>query len=168
MKLAYSYAKALIELDDSKIFDDYKAFLSLINENNDFKKLLNMPIISNNEKKEIIKVLDKKFSSNFINFLYVLIDNSRINLLEKIFYELEILYYEKNNILLFIIKTASTLNDSILDNIKSKLELKYKKEIILRNIVEKNLLGGYLITCNNKIMDNSILNNLECIKNNIK
>ena len=77
---------------------------------------------------------------------------------------MEKIHREKNNTLLAIVKTAVPLLDSEMTKLKTKLEEKYKKNIIITAEVDKSLLGGVYVRVGNDVIDGSIKSKLDEMK----
>lgn len=89
-KIASTYAKALydIALEENvleEVKNDFNVIVSSIKEQPQFLNVLTLPKLDKEEKKQLIKSI---FSSNTpqisVNFLMVLIDKDRIDLLNEI------------------------------------------------------------------------------------
>ncbi|MEN8906332.1 MAG: ATP synthase F1 subunit delta [Clostridiales bacterium] len=169
------YAEALLKLSDRKVWIDkslnnLKNVVSIYKSCDDLKLFLNSPKVKNIDKKEVMtKVLAKKFDKKFINFIHLLIDKGRINILPTILNEYIILSNKAKNIMDIEIISSEKLT---LDQTK-KIETKFKKICNTSNIksnskIDKSLIGGVKIIVGDKIYDNSIKGQLLNLKNSLK
>ncbi len=165
------YAKAFFELSNELknldiMSENFEVFMQ--NYNNDFEKLLLSPKISKQEKKEVIKKCFKSCDINFVNFINVVIDNSRMNILNDIFNDFNLLLNEKNNIVTIDVYSYDVLTEEQSNEILNKLSGGYKgKTIVLDNHIDKELLGGIKLFHNGKQIDGSIKSQLNRLKENL-
>ena len=167
------YATALFDLaEENKSVNDYYQALCIINEvilEEEIKKTFEHPSISLEDKKMILKEsLENSIDELLLNFLYVLIDNNRLNDLGLIVeaYK-ELLNEYENNIEVNVYSKYSLTEEQRVD-ITKKLSFHYQKNIILHEYLDESLLGGIKITCDGKIIDTSALHSLDSLKNSLK
>lgn len=86
-----SYAKALVELADEKntleqVHSDVDAIAALVKENKKFADLMYNPIVEADKKKAVIQEISKGagFQKYTTNFLKLLVEKDRVNLLNEI------------------------------------------------------------------------------------
>lgn len=162
------YAKALYELavEENKvelIFECLKAVV-LSTEDKEYLKVMSSPFISGEDKKLMIVSIYKSLDQTFINFLKVLIDNNRFSLISEIYESYKNLILESKSIVCADVYSVDYLNNQHIASIKTILEKKYNKEILINNIVDKNLVGGLKITINGEIIDLSVKSSLSKLK----
>lgn len=165
------YAKAFFELSNELknldiMFENFEVFID--HYKNDFEKLLLSPKISKQEKKEVIKKCFKSCDVNFINFINVIIDNSRIDMINNIFADFNVLINEKNNIVTIDVYSVDILSEEQTSDILNKLSIGYPgKTVVLDNHIDKELLGGIKLFHNGIQIDGSIKSQLNRLKENI-
>ncbi|MFK5884127.1 MAG: ATP synthase F1 subunit delta [Candidatus Izemoplasma sp.] len=166
--IAYQYAEALFGLalesnQVNNVLEDFNQFNSALDL--EITKFLNHPKISKKNKKEVI--------SNAINggifkrFLYVLIDNSRIDIIEDVLKEFDIIINKQNNLLKVIAYSKKELSSSQFNQLKVNLEKKNNRKIELESIVDKTIVGGVRIEYEGMIFDDTINNYLSGLKANL-
>lgn len=86
-----SYAKALVELADEKntleqVHSDVDAIAALVKENKKFADLMYNPVVESDKKKAVIQEIAKGagFQKYTTNFLKLLVEKDRVNLLNEI------------------------------------------------------------------------------------
>jgi hypothetical protein len=86
-----SYAKALVELADEKntleqVHSDVDAIAALVKENKKFADLMYNPVVEADKKKAVIQEISKGagFQKYTTNFLKLLVEKDRVNLLNEI------------------------------------------------------------------------------------
>ncbi len=160
LKAAKKYALALTK-SATDCIDEINKDLENINEvifqNQDFKTFFLHPIISLNDKKNIIKeTLLGKINPKTLNFLEVLLDEGRFNLFNTIF---ELFKKETNkikNIQTVEIISAVDLDEEMKKRLEEKLKEKLNKEIIMNFEKDKNILGGLIIKVEDNVVDLSL------------
>ena len=152
--IGLEYAKSLYEIHPNKkvCLDEFNSFMNFYDE---LSPVMKSPSISVKEKQDIIKKSLKGFTSEFIYFLYVVIDNNRFSNLEETHKEFIKLYNNDNNISLCDCYTNKKLSDKEKKEIIKFLEKEFNKSIELNEIVDINSLGIKLV-CENKTIDYTI------------
>ena len=163
------YAKAIYELaleeDKVDLFWDQFIVVDKTDENADFKKIMDSPMIEIGDKKKIIEKVYYKLDKTFLNFLFVLVDHGRFNLCDKIGHEYRKLVRSDKNIMFIDVITASELTDKQKDKIVNSLNQKYNdKTLQFKYIVKPDLLGGIQIISNGVSIDMSFKASLDRIK----
>jgi len=163
-KIAEPYAAALVDLGRSTntlsfITKDITNILKVFYENDSLSEYLINPLYSKTAKKE---VLDKVFeplllNQNTKNFLNLLVQRSRINLISLIAQKYSSIINSLENIKLANIKTAIPLTSEQEKEIIEHLKVKTRaKDIELFTVVDKTLLGGLKIEISSTIIDVSL------------
>ena len=75
--------------------------------------------------------------------------------------EMEKIHLDKLNVLQGIVKTTIPLEEYEYNSLVDKLEKKYKKEIILKKIVDPEILGGIYVRIGNDVLDGSVKTRLD-------
>lgn len=170
-EVSLQYAKSLYDLskDLDQDLNDLEVLKSCISNSNELVKVLMHPSISKEEKKELFKnLLSGKVEDYFLYFVYVLVDNERILELENIYDTFKMLVDEKNNILNCEVVSKYSLENNVKEDLIKYLSQKYQKEIILKELVNDELIGGIKVIVQNEVIDYTIDSNLTNLKNTIK
>ncbi len=168
------YAAVLRDIGKAKgtldsLSDELTAFNAIVRDDKDFSVFLTMPGIGRDRKKDFIqKVCSSQMSSDFINFLFVLMDNDRIGDSEEIENELTDLMYEERNALRVKVTSSVPLDADIRGKVSRALSGKYGKEIILEEKVDPSLLGGILLKVGDTVIDGSLSRRLLSIKDKLQ
>lgn len=166
------YANALIDIsfeekEIENIYSQFKKFIDYYNDNCnlDFKEYIGLPFIDKKERIDTINILSKDLSLNEIlnNFLSLLVENERINILNNIFKEFIKIKNEKNGIVNMTIISGQKIKDGDLAVLKEKIEKILNKKIILEENISSNTIGGFLININGKIFDGSLMTQIKNI-----
>jgi F-type H+-transporting ATPase subunit delta len=163
-KIAEPYAAALVDLGRSTntlafITKDMTNIIKVFYENDSLSEYLINPLYSKTAKKE---VLDKVFeplllNQNTKNFLNLLVQRSRIDLISLIAQKYSNIINGLENVKLANIKAAMPLTSEQEKEIIEQLKVKTRaKDIELFTVVDKTLLGGLTIEISSTIIDVSL------------
>lgn len=170
--VAHEYAKALYELalsskKEDLILNELKVFTDSLKENDEYVKLLTFPSVSDTQKKESLDIVLKDANPLLLNFVKVLVDNKRVNIIFEIYEEYYTLYLKEKNIVNVKIISSEILSEDKLNHIKSQLSNHYKKDIVLENLIDESLIAGYKFIANGEEVDFSIVNKMSKLKESI-
>lgn len=170
--LANRYAKTLFSVTQKEktlkaVQEQNILIIRLLNENKLFKKFLASPINKMNEKIDLIQKVFKDFDPTLLKFLILLCKKNRIEFLEDILNQFEILFNESQGIKKAMVTSVSVLNESELEKIKTSLKKKYNADFILSNHTDENLIGGFTVQIEDTVIDHSMKNKLELIEKNL-
>jgi F-type H+-transporting ATPase subunit delta len=142
---------------------DFQNLDTFFNETTELTNYLNNPVVKQEAKREILsKTLKSQINTETFKFLMVLIDRDRINLLSAVISTYLELVYETASIKMIEVATASPFTNLQKNTLIQKLkELTNAREIRLVITVEPNLIGGFLIKTESKVIDFTIKNQLQ-------
>lgn len=102
------------------------------------------------------------------NFANLVIENNDVSKINKIIKQFEIIWNKENGIVEAEISGARKLDDKIIRLLSDYIsELSGVKEVVAREQIDKNILGGVIIRYGDKVLDGSIKTRLEELKNNM-
>lgn len=167
-KIAAPYARALFDFSVEKnimhqITADFQNLEIFLDESTELTEYLNNPIVSQDAKREILsKTLQSQVNTETFKFLMVLVDRERINLLKSVIANYLELVYQTASIKTIEVITAFPFTNLQKNTLVQKLkELTNAREIRLVITVDPNLIGGFLIKTESKIIDFTIKNQLQ-------
>ena len=168
-RAAIRYAKAIFEIAKEEnsidsVFRDMKTVEILCNSSHDFKNLLSNSQINYNEKKTAILFLIKDHNSLTIKLLDLLIQNKRVYIVNDIAHSFIQLYNSHNDIKEAVVITASPIDKDLEEKILSKINISDLNSINLKNIVNPEILGGFIIRFDGKEYNASVKQNLNNLK----
>jgi len=168
IKPAKRYASALFEtIQDNNlenVLDEIKNVFYVIKENKDVQDFLLHPVVSIEDKKDVILKSFPDLSNVCRNFLFILIDENRLNCLGEIIGFLEDYINSKNNLLNLNVTLAIEADNNLKETIKKRLESKFQSRVNAEFGVDPSILGGMLIKMNDTVIDLSIKKKLESFK----
>lgn len=167
---AKSYALALFSLFEEeklikKTYDFMTEFSDFLEQDDKLIFYLNS---YKTDEKQKFKLIDKMFKDKidlktFSNFLKVLTRKQSANLLKP---TLKI-YLKHADDFLGIIQgkliTAFDITKATINKITKKLEKEFNKKVILKNYIDKDLISGFRIEINNKIIEQNLQSDLNKI-----
>ena len=167
-KIAAPYARALFDFSVDKnimhqITADFQNLEIFLDESSELTDYLNNPLVSQDAKGEVLtKTLKSQVNSETFKFLMVLVDRDRINLLKSVITNYLELVYETASIKTIEVVTAVEFSNAQKNTLIQKLkELTNAREIKLDMTVDSNLIGGFLIKTESKVIDFTIKNQLQ-------
>ena len=171
--IARVYATSLVEIGTQKnvlsqLEEELKFVADCVSEEKDLQLFLSSPGFSKEAKSKFVKdVFSGKLSDHMVNFLIVLIQNDRQDLISEIYQAVLEQIDDVNNRQRVTIISRSGLDTKILDSISSVLKNKLKKEIILKEETKESLLGGIIIKIDDVVIDGSLAKDLKKIRTNL-
>jgi F-type H+-transporting ATPase subunit delta len=167
-KIAAPYARALFDFSVEKnimhqITADFQNLEIFLNQAIELTEYFSNPIVSKEAKKEVLtKTLKSQINTETFKFLMILVNRDRINLLSSIIARYLELVYETASIKTIEISTAFPFTNLQKNTLIKKLkELTNAREIRLVITVDSNLIGGFLIKTESKVIDFTIKNQLQ-------
>lgn len=171
--VAQTYALSLFEVAQEEkkeklLLSQLEDVCALAQEYPQLLQLLSSPMVS---KEERVKLIDEDFSGRIdlylLNFLKVLAEGGRITHLPEIEKEYRELYYLQENIQEVIALTAVPMSPEMQEKLAAKLEKSTGKKILLKNQIDKSLIGGVVLKIGNRQMEDSVKSRLEAVRRQI-
>jgi F-type H+-transporting ATPase subunit delta len=168
LKIASPYARALFDFSVEKnimhqITADFQNLDIFLEETPELLEYLTNPIVKKEVKSGILtKTLKSQLNTETFNFLMVLLERNRINLLTTVIDSYLELIYQTASIKMIEVSTASAFTNLQKDTLIQKLkELTDAREIRLVINVDSSLIGGFLIKTESKVIDFTVKNQLQ-------
>jgi F-type H+-transporting ATPase subunit delta len=170
-RLAQRYAKSLIDLSSELnqldiVHTDVSLLNAICSQSREFVLMLKSPVISADKKFKIIdKVSGDKISKITQTFIKLLCSKNR----EANLPEILISFIEQFNIIKGIHKAILTTATPVSEDIKNSFIQKIKSAASITNIelqtkVNERLIGGFVLEMDGKLIDASILRDLNDVK----
>ena len=169
---AERYSLALFELADennllTQIEDQSLSVINLMNQSDDFSKLIKDPTIN---QEELLKVINKisenyKFETLFKNFLNFLIQKRRFFYVENILKSFIETCSIKRGEIKAELRSAKNLSDNEITEIRELLTKNFSSKINLDYKYDESLIGGLIVQVGSTMVDTSIKNKLQQIEN---
>ena len=163
---ALRYAKAILNLakeqgSDEEVNNNMKIIVATIAESDDLDAMLKSPVIKAADKKKVLDALFGDKVNNISKGLFnLLAENKRMLMLESVAKKYSIIYDYYKKMQVATVTTAVELS--------SELEAKIQKKIVeitgnsaaIKNIVNPEILGGFILRVGDVQYDASISNQL--------
>ncbi|MGB0930083.1 MAG: ATP synthase F1 subunit delta [Chitinophagales bacterium] len=165
--IASRYAKALMGLaiergELSSVHGDVELLDKSLEENPDLKILLKSPVVNTEKKQSILtKIFGGVFNETTNSFMGIILRKRREAFLPEIVDAFIAQYRAHKSITTAELITAVPVGDELLMKVKEMvLANTGRKNIELTTKVDKSLIGGFILTFDDKLYDSSISHKL--------
>lgn len=170
--LARRYAQALFELASNTSLEQMEnellAFSGMIESEPEIKNVLQHPHISLTDKKAIITKLTENASLSVRNFLNLLIDRRRQDLLPLIVREFIRLADEARQIAEVRVTSAIALKPEHEEQLKKAISRLTGKQVRMKSEVNPDLIGGVRVQVGDQVFDGSVLHSLNRMREELR
>ena len=169
-RAAIRYAKAILSfaLDQQKeveVNNDMLLIANTINESKDLQLLLTNPVVKTELKKVVLKeVFATKISSLSQKLIDLLIDNKRLPILNEVAKKYTVIFDSLKGIEIAKVTTAIPLTDELNKQVLNKVKEITGKEATIENIVNPDIIGGFILRVGDVQYDASVANKLQVLK----
>ncbi len=170
MSAVSTYAEALFEAAREReelegVLDDLREFVETLHQSEELRLFFYGGQIPEREKRRAIDALTEDMALSTRNFLKVLSDNGREEILEEVLLRYEELVKEHLDRVEVEVTTAMELSDEELGRIKERLgRILEGREVILQTRVDPDLLGGAVFRFGGRMMDSSVRGQLQSLR----
>jgi F-type H+-transporting ATPase subunit delta len=165
-----TYAGALFEAaregdELEEVLSDLGEFVAALHESEELRLFFYGGQIPERQKRRALDGLTEGMKTSTTNFLKVLVDNGREEILEDVLGRYEQLVKEQLGRIEIGVTTAVELSQEQLDGLKRRLERVLEgREVILETNVDPELVGGAVFRFGGRMMDGSIRGRLESLR----
>ena len=169
-RAATRYAKSLIELAIEQnvldeVYGDMKLFTAVIEENRVFAVMLKNPIINHDKKRNVLHALfDKRMNKLSILAFDLITKKNRESILAEISTEFQVQYNAFKGLQVADITTTIELDDELRKKFDELVEEISGKKASLNEIIDENIVGGFILNVGDRRLDQSIKTQLNNIK----
>ncbi len=165
--ISVRYSKALYQLArEKKIIDDVYSDISviqeLINEIQDLQYFIENPVIPTQTK---INIVDKIFKNQLhevtFNFIVLIFRNKRDQYLPMILRNFVDTYKSEKGIKTLVLKTAVQIDENLKKEFSKLIEAAFKVKPEFEEIVDKNIIGGFILRLDDRQFDSSVATQLK-------
>lgn len=165
------YARALLDIGrEDKKYEDYRTelerFYSLFKEHKGLKDCLESPLYDARILKRIVGKVGEllNLSQTVVNFLYLLVDKSRIHCLPGIVKAYQDITDGISGRVKATVITACDISPDLLTQVKSALEKVVQGEVYLYTETNPEIIGGVVVKVGDTVYDGSAKTQLARIK----
>lgn len=162
------YADALFQAAKAnldKVYGELTQIRSFINESQEFKLFVETPGVQPEQKNAVLDAITAKYGYSPVtgNFLKVLVENRRINRLEKMIDSFEEFYRAEKGQVLCKVMSAQELSSAQKDQVQKALQARAGKDskLILEYEVNTAILGGLTVKMGDQVFDMSVQSKLD-------
>jgi F-type H+-transporting ATPase subunit delta len=165
-----TYAQALFEAarereELEETLDNLKEFVDALHESEELRSFFYGVQIPEGQKRRAIEALTEEMTTSTTNFLKVLVDNGRTEILEEVVPRYEHLVEEHLGRVEVELTTAVELPDETLERVRSRLgEVLNGREVMLEIHVNPNLVGGAVFRVDERQIDGSLRGRLQGLR----
>ena len=173
--IAERYAQSLIDLGKNNdlsyvaIATDLAAIQLILNRSKDLYDALTNPLVNVEDKENIIdSVFVKDVDKLIINFLKLLVERNRFNLIYDVIAKFNLLLDDVNNVARVVVVSAVSLNENEKNIILEKLSQKISdKQISVKYSVDESIIAGLVFKLGDDVLDTSVSHRLEELQKSI-
>lgn len=159
--LARPYAKAAFEFavtaNDLAAWSAQLATAAIVAQAEKVEMVLSSPsLTSEQQAAQFIAVCGEELSANTQNFIKVLAENKRLPLLPEIVSLFEIFKSNREKSVDVEVATVFDLDEALQQKLATTLSAKLEREVNLRTVIDKELIGGVVIRAADIVIDGSI------------
>jgi F-type H+-transporting ATPase subunit delta len=167
-----SYAQALASLGREQkklplLFEHVENLLDQLRTQQTIITYLADKRINKKEKKHLLYELVSGYDVLIFNFINVVWDNNGINELIPILENFLETIQDDLGIIIGRVLSSDKLTKEEIKALEDKLESQYHKKAILTNRVVSDLIGGIKVLINNKVIDHSLIKQLDELKSSL-
>ena len=168
-RAAIRYAKAVLSLavdqnSEETVNNDMKLIVKTISENTDLDLALKNAIAKQDTKKEILNQVFPQLNALTSKLFDVLVHNNRINAVADVARKYNELYEAHIGKEKATVTTAVALTDDLEIKVMAKIKELTNKSVELENIVDENIIGGFILRVGDIQYNASIANKLNNLK----
>ena len=173
--IAERYAQSLIDLGKNNdlsyvaIATDLAAIQLILNRSKDLYDALTNPLVNVDDKENIIdSVFVKDVDKLIINFLKLLVERNRFNLIYDVIAKFNLLLDDVNNVARVEVVSDVSLNENEKNIILEKLSQKISdKQISVKYSVDESIIAGLVFKLGDDVLDTSVSHRLEELQKSI-
>lgn len=173
--LAKRYAKALFQVGkEENALDDFSKVLTemagIYTEVPEVVDGLTNPLYPQDVREKVMEHLVGaiKASALMANFLNLLVQKRRADVLPEIAMVFQALVDEENNMCQGTVISASEISGELNDKIKATLEKITGKQVVVTNEIDPSIIGGIIARVGDLLLDGSIKTQLKGLEESIK
>lgn len=170
-RVASRYVKSLLSLAVEQnaldqVHSDMLSFSKVVKENRDFALMLRNPIIKHDKKREVLeKIFTGKVNKLTLAIFDIITSKNREPLLPAIAEEFHHAYNAYKNVGEASVTTAVPLDAQLRSELEKIVrKLSDKKDVELKEKVDADMIGGFVLNVGDRQIDASIKNKLNALK----
>jgi len=169
-RAAIRYAKAILSFaleqhKEVEVNNDMLLIANTIKESKDLQLMLNSPVLKTELKKATLKeVFANKTTSLTVGLIDLLVDNKRLAILVDVAKKYTEIFDKLKGIEVAKVTSAIPLTEDLNKLVLAKVKEITGKEATIENIVNPDIIGGFILRIGDVQYDASIFNKLQVLK----
>lgn len=151
----------------NQMYESYSAVVDSL-EDSELQRVLDSPKLKKSKKKELLSEIIGDVNPLLKNFIYVCVDTNVTKYYGDIYRSFEKRVWKYQGKLEAVVYSVEALSEREMYEVRSRFEKKVNKEIILTNKIDKTLISGIRLECEDLIMDNSIDKKIDQLASKLK
>lgn len=169
-RVASRYAKSLIDLAQEKgeleaVFADMQLVNGTVHANPELRLMLDSPIVKADKKEKVLQaVFAGKISAMSLKFMDILVSKGRESLIDDVAEQVEAQYNLLKNIVKAEVVSVSALTANQRTEvlgIVAKLTGKADQKVELNEVIDPEIIGGFIVRVGDNQLDQSVSGKLE-------
>lgn len=171
MKAVRLYAQVLVDVVEApgsglsldSIRTELLSFAKVVAESPILAKIFDNPTIADEEKQKVLKELSPRAGLSVMadRFLSILVKRNRMNVLEDVLTEVEVIQVEKKGGLMGELVSAIPLESGVVSSVAQALSKKLNKTVQLTERVDPAVIAGMRVTIGGVTYDGSVKGKLD-------
>jgi len=171
-ELARVYAESLFGVAKEKgtldtVRDQLGQFSDAVKEDRDLQVFFFSPSFSSKEKIAGLKLAVSDVNPELFNFFELLIEKHRMAAIFRINRQFDEMWQQENKLLEVTVTSAIELDPAIAEQVGAEVERQTGKKVELTSRVDEDIIGGLVLQVGNMVLDTSIRNNLEKLRQSV-
>ena len=169
MRAANRYAKAILDAAHSKgaaseVNADMALVASTFGSNEELKTFILSPTSSNEVKHNVLLEVFADVSPVSKSLFRLLFENKRFELLQDVATSYNTIYDEMNGVEVAQVTTAVPMDAEMEAKVLSKILTFSNKKVVIRNIVDPSIIGGFILRIGDQQYNASVSNRLQVLR----
>ncbi len=172
-RAAQRYSKAILSLAKDQnatkeVFDNMQQISETLLKNGELSATLKSPVITEKQKKSVLKAVFKDSHAIITGAFELIVDNGRANILQLVARQYIAMYNALNQTQEAVVTSAVTLTPELEEKIQVKIKELTGAEASIKNVVDEDMIGGFVLRVGDLQYDASVANNLNRLERKLK
>lgn len=169
-RAASRYAKSLIELAKEQnvvdeVYSDMQLFSAVVDQNRVFAVMLKNPIIKHDKKRNVLhEIFDKRMNKLSLLAFDLITKKNRESILAQIATEYQAQYNSLKGLQVAEVTTTVELDAGLRTKFNDLVKEISGKKAQLNEIIDENIVGGFVLNVGDRRLDQSLKSQLNNIK----
>jgi F-type H+-transporting ATPase subunit delta len=168
-KAAKRYAKAILEMaqgigNATQVADDMALIATTVKENKELQNFINSPQVKANVKESALKEIFGNTQNVTQGLFQLLFTNKRFDILPAIAAQYKAQYDLANGVEVATVTTAQPIDAALEAKVLAKVKEFSDKKVTLKNVVNPDIIGGFILRVGDMQYNASVANRLLMLK----